>query len=190
MGLPDRQVANVKTTHYDAPMRRLARWTLNALTVLSLVLSLGTAGLWVQSRDTLTSFTVGGPSGPWQVSCARGTISLRNPTTRPTTNPYEHTVVIANYEREHPLDFSGSGARPVVRVPASANSWPVERSQLRFSFAWWLFGEVGAITLLVPARFLGRRNADPQPSCNRCRYDLTGNVSGVCPECGTPARAP
>lgn len=24
--------------------------------------------------------------------------------------------------------------------------------------------------------------------CERCSYDLTGNVSGVCPECGTPIR--
>jgi hypothetical protein len=23
-------------------------------------------------------------------------------------------------------------------------------------------------------------------SCRKCRYDLTANVSGVCPECGTP----
>jgi hypothetical protein len=28
----------------------------------------------------------------------------------------------------------------------------------------------------------GRKNGD---LCPRCRYDLTGNVSGVCPECGT-----
>ncbi len=25
-----------------------------------------------------------------------------------------------------------------------------------------------------------------QPICGTCRYDLTGNESGVCPECGTP----
>lgn len=25
--------------------------------------------------------------------------------------------------------------------------------------------------------------------CHRCRYDLTDNVSGVCPECGTPVDA-
>lgn len=24
--------------------------------------------------------------------------------------------------------------------------------------------------------------------CTQCEYDLTGNVSGVCPECGTPIR--
>ena len=28
------------------------------------------------------------------------------------------------------------------------------------------------------------------PRCARCSYDLTGNQSGVCPECGTPAAAP
>jgi predicted amidophosphoribosyltransferase len=26
--------------------------------------------------------------------------------------------------------------------------------------------------------------------CLRCNYDLTGNVSGVCPECGTPITSP
>ena len=25
--------------------------------------------------------------------------------------------------------------------------------------------------------------------CTLCRYDLTGNISGVCPECGSPAAA-
>ncbi|MFH1109328.1 MAG: hypothetical protein V1790_09060 [Planctomycetota bacterium] len=29
-----------------------------------------------------------------------------------------------------------------------------------------------------------RRPLDPN-TCPKCRYDLTGNVSGVCPECGT-----
>lgn len=24
--------------------------------------------------------------------------------------------------------------------------------------------------------------------CQKCEYDLTGNVSGVCPECGTPIK--
>jgi hypothetical protein len=28
----------------------------------------------------------------------------------------------------------------------------------------------------------------PATRCPRCGYDLTGNVSGVCPECGTPFR--
>ena len=32
-----------------------------------------------------------------------------------------------------------------------------------------------------------RRRRPPDPNmCRRCEYDLTGNVSGVCPECGEP----
>ena len=27
---------------------------------------------------------------------------------------------------------------------------------------------------------------EQRPYCKGCRYDLTGNVSGVCPECGRP----
>lgn len=34
----------------------------------------------------------------------------------------------------------------------------------------------------------GRRRYPPR-HCQRCGYDLTGNVSGRCPECGSPARA-
>lgn len=39
----------------------------------------------------------------------------------------------------------------------------------------------GAGTYLVP-RFWRSRCGN---LCRRCRYDLTGNVSGVCPECGS-----
>ncbi|MEK6675190.1 MAG: hypothetical protein AABZ47_05985 [Planctomycetota bacterium] len=31
------------------------------------------------------------------------------------------------------------------------------------------------------------RNPGP-PRCQVCDYDLYGNVSGICPECGTPTR--
>jgi len=32
---------------------------------------------------------------------------------------------------------------------------------------------------------------EPTPGhCVECDYDLTGNVSGICPECGTPIEAP
>jgi hypothetical protein len=38
---------------------------------------------------------------------------------------------------------------------------------------------------------IGRRNSlrarfSATPRCGRCTYDLTGNTSGICPECGTP----
>jgi hypothetical protein len=45
--------------------------------------------------------------------------------------------------------------------------------------------------LLLPVTFVGaqklmhRRRGAPHGSCANCSYDLTGNVSGICPECGT-----
>ncbi len=35
-----------------------------------------------------------------------------------------------------------------------------------------------------------RRRRWPAGHCQRCGYDLTGNTSGRCPECGKAARAP
>ena len=37
------------------------------------------------------------------------------------------------------------------------------------------------------------RGSPPRPAspqCAACGYDLTGNVSGICPECGTPTPSP
>lgn len=38
-------------------------------------------------------------------------------------------------------------------------------------------------------QWLNLRTLSHQRKCPVCRYDLRGNVSGVCPECGTPIRA-
>ncbi len=51
------------------------------------------------------------------------------------------------------------------------------------------------IPLWIPALLAGvstfilwrRSRRVPPGHCKACRYDLTGNVSGVCPECGTSA---
>ena len=54
---------------------------------------------------------------------------------------------------------------------------------------WIPFAAVGAPTVVL--WFLGRRR--PKPGhCRRCGYNLTGNTSGICPECGEPTatRAP
>ena len=50
------------------------------------------------------------------------------------------------------------------------------------SLPLWLFLSV----LSVPSLLLWRWDRKPRAGhCRRCDYDLTGNVSGVCPECGT-----
>lgn len=42
------------------------------------------------------------------------------------------------------------------------------------------------VAILVPSLIGWYRSRRPQPGhCRKCSYDLTGNASGVCPECGT-----
>jgi len=48
---------------------------------------------------------------------------------------------------------------------------------------WYLLVPIAVLT----GRSVWRHRRRPLPGhCEQCRYDLTGNVSGVCPECGTP----
>jgi uncharacterized RDD family membrane protein YckC len=45
-------------------------------------------------------------------------------------------------------------------------------------------GDSKANTRVIDLRHLGNAVFSDKPFCNQCRYDLTGNTSGVCPECG------
>ncbi len=57
-------------------------------------------------------------------------------------------------------------------------------------FPWW------AWLIVVPCAFIViygvyvefTRQRVTEGGCPNCHYDLTGNVSGVCPECGTPIK--
>ena len=74
---------------------------------------------------------------------------------------------------------------------ALADQWPIHVGIL-----------AGVAVFIYALHRIGRRRSlvarfDATPRCARCAYDLTANVSGVCPECGTavvragatPARA-
>lgn len=61
-----------------------------------------------------------------------------------------------------------------------------------FDGSWWESGLVGiaAVAFLAPLYVIGRRPALRARFlagniCKKCGYDLTNNVSGRCPECGT-----
>ncbi len=49
-----------------------------------------------------------------------------------------------------------------------------------------LFGLIAIPNLIVLNRKAKRRLLEIQGLCRHCGYNLTGNVSGVCPECGKP----
>jgi hypothetical protein len=46
------------------------------------------------------------------------------------------------------------------------------------------------VVLAVPTALLWSldRRRIPPGHCRKCGYNLTGNVSGICPECGTPVK--
>jgi ribosomal protein L32 len=79
----------------------------------------------------------------------------------------------------------------VQGFPASGTSrgptWPVRVQVLAISYGW-----LAAAALVYPALRLGRwatraattRRRRRRNQCPHCSYDLTANVTGVCPECG------
>jgi hypothetical protein len=54
-----------------------------------------------------------------------------------------------------------------------------------FSIPFWAFVVLFALLFLRWLRQVRRGKLLVLP-CPKCSYSLTGNVSGVCPECGTP----
>lgn len=87
--------------------------------------------------------------------------------------------------------------------PFNDDGWIVEEHPYLLGFRWTpsiKLRPVGATTpphVLVPlwiptllsafAAYLCHRISKPKPigHCRRCSYNLTGNLTGVCPECGT-----
>jgi len=59
-------------------------------------------------------------------------------------------------------------------------------------YAWLVLFVVFGIPLSLLLLFWGLQRIGFLPrqcgdqNCKKCNYDLTGNVSGICPECGTP----
>ena len=90
---------------------------------------------------------------------------------------------------------------PDVQVKAVAGypaAYAPAKTLLGFGLLWttapqWRFREVdfplwpiAVAGAIVPMRaYLRRRQSRWAGLCRVCHYDLTGNASGVCPECGT-----
>jgi len=160
----------------------MIRRILSFASAISLLTCIVAASLWIFSTFCLTTF---GHIGD------QHSIYLRSEYGRPTLyfqirdadDPrgwflrfYPQTPALA-----HPA-FSGWWTHGGIGygIGGSRDGHPI----YAFIFPYWPFVLAG---LPLPAfRFIRKRHRRTNPGhCPACNYNLTGNTSGVCPECGT-----
>jgi hypothetical protein len=97
------------------------------------------------------------------------------------------------------LPVAGPWRRPLAEICTAASllalvTWAMDGSRPRIlslpKLDWIAITSIGAFTVgFIAAIIPSRRVVKQLGQCMVCGYDLTGNVSGVCPECGRPTLA-
>jgi len=151
-------------THPTSRTRRILKWTGAGLTLL--IFAMWMASLWYDCGFKLTS-----------TSCIgfkyQGVMFNRHPI-------YAQIPQITEIER---IDWRG------IRFDLPLGGFDGQQQPVVFGFfvpCWLLL-----VLTAIPTAWLwhrDRRRIRPG-CCLRCGYDLTGNTSGVCSECGLPATA-
>ena len=166
--------------------------------MLSLLLLLAVLGVWARSfwvADWVgrLHYSPGIPNENHHVylRTARGAAVLIGGGD-PASN-FSHTRWV--WERGHPWAYPvGRDAPPLVR--AVGIGWENEHRLRTGETTWavhvhlaWPAGLLGLTTCVLALRRRSTTRGTPG-RCAACDYDLTGNVSGVCPECGSVTRSP
>ena len=161
------------------------RYIFNSLTVFSLLLVLGTVGLWVDSSAYVNSVYFNfadyySVSFDWEQGKSEFAIILRERQIDSGLEMYR-------------IESGGSSRVP----PYSGIEWTVMNFSLRWNADYVGNARVYGVTIplwfltlistILPAIWLfkwnRRRKLSPN-ACPACGYDLTGNETGECPECG------
>lgn len=83
------------------------------------------------------------------------------------------------------LDGNGNGQRPIPQIFfPSAPRYEARLSGFRLMVPIWQ--PALAAVILSGVLWLFHRRRPPPGHCRKCRYNLHGLTSAVCPECGTP----
>jgi hypothetical protein len=158
------------------------RRLLNLLTLASLVLCVAVCVLWVRSYSVEEGFFL--------------------------TDEHNDSLYGASYSGSVSAGYNSPFCK-MYRVQGPLNQWQYHSRPAGNRIFAWLLGDVSAewndysreatvpywmlVTALAlrPAAVAARRRRSRLREhlrlCRSCGYDLTGNVSGVCPECGSPA---
>ena len=157
---------------YNTLMPRTRRYIFNTLTVVSLMLLLATVGLWVEVWNLNT--TVFGEEH--KVFCEGHSVCI-------LIIPEEQLFFY--YEYQYSIEEFGSVHADVNILGFAYRSWTENGVELMsFGLPLYLFVVVFSIAPTIWLfKWRKRRKLGPN-ACLACGYDLTGNESGVCPECG------
>jgi hypothetical protein len=182
------------------PMKRIARLTLNALTALSLLLCLAAAGLWV--RSYWAGDTIRWRSSPraayglqrvvqWELRSGRG--GLRVTREYDLSKRRTYALLVSGRGEGWSLETRGRPAYPSERgfEFGSRREDDADHAvhEVVLTFPAWC---IVLFAALLPWTWRERRRRHlaarrlARGQCPSCSYDLTGNTSGVCPECGNP----
>ncbi|MGD8452132.1 MAG: hypothetical protein PVJ57_09970 [Phycisphaerae bacterium] len=146
---------------------RLARWCF-----------VGVSGAWVLVFVlTVLSYFV---TIEMPVNCVDGVVGIRRGTCyyiRAFWNPFEPRTVREKYN----CPWEGTWYFALLRPQSLLGEFECNTSRVACSTA--LPCVILCPVLLAWSWLLWKRRAG---GCTTCGYDLTGNASGVCPECGTP----
>ena len=189
----------------------MTRRLLNLLTALSLLLCAGSVGLWVRSyrvADRLSYAQPDAANARWSGGSAFTTRGLVGVTwgvveftaaeyarqwiasTPTAAQRWSHTASppYSYYQGAAPSLWRGLGLG-LTSGDGGRSHVEVVRHHSTVTCPLALPAVVGAV---VPAVWLARRHKARRHMgrghCPTCGYNLTGNVSGVCPECGLEAR--
>jgi len=174
----------------------MKRWVFNISVVLSLLMMLAAAGLWVRSywiQDEIGMKCFAGEDADGEVerhglTSKGGTLVYRRTNSDnlwTTGHRREWQRYAQNKEEIWPIaetEFWFS-TTSTVNAWAGGGAWSFTTTKW-FHIPYWpvvlLFSILPAIWLV---KWNKRRKLGPN-ACPSCGYDLTGNETGVCPECG------
>ncbi len=156
------------------------------------------AGLWIVSESAGIGYR---SSSGWFISLCVGNVTCAD-LSACANNPWSAPVRLAAngrgfYASDFTVDFDyRTDAKGRLRQPHWCRLDPTQytrhwlpwaniTSPMILRMPIWI-PMLLAIMLAVASHRLDRRY--PRGHCQFCGYDLTGNISGVCSECGAPTR--
>ena len=191
-----------------ASTKRVSGPLFDGLTGLSLLIGVAVVVLWVRSYRVhdWTGFHAIGRT--FEISTANHALQVEW-----TDRPYRYILVSWGFDGIDSAQPLPEFIRPQHHAPTSLDGRPEEYRWLGFYLEptyhqapgdakydcwfsaiglpyYFLFALTGVAPVIRAKRWLKNRRRTMFNLCHVCGYNLTGNISGICPECGTTVAAP